>query len=172
MKRLLSFLACALLCFAVGSAHGGSPSGSSPVADILLEQMKAKDRTISLGFMLLSTEAHDNRKLEAYVRSTLDERDPAWVTAIKLYTISQYTFSDEDAAHFIASIPQDKAGFDSLICFESSITRHPGSKILAYLLEIARNAAKPELQTLAVDKLDRIQPLADGWVGDFIRPAY
>ena len=147
-------------------------SNSTPLVGSLLELMQSNDQEVSLGFMLLSVDMYDNAKLEKYIRENLNKNDPSWVTAIKMYTISQYTLSDEDSEGFITSIPHDKENFTKMITFESKITRHPGSKMLTCLLTLARNDAKPELQTMAIDKLDRIRPLADGWVGDFIRPTY
>ncbi len=154
-----------------GNAADAGPK-TAPIATAVLELMQHQDKNVSLGAMLISTDIYDNADLEKYVRSSLKAADPAWEAAIKWYVLSRYTLSDEDTKNFIAAIPQDKDNFSRLISFESSVTRHPGSKILTSLLGLARNSGNPELQSLAVDKLDRVRSVADGWVADSIRPQY
>lgn len=173
MKKLpLAFALASVFIFGVPAYAASTTPEPSPIVKKLLEHMRSGDQKLSLGAMLISVDVNDYRYLEPYVRGSLKDNDEPWIKAVRLYTISKYTLDDDDAMRFIQSVPEDKENFWKLIEFESGVTRHPGSKILDHLLYYARLYQKRELCSAAVDKLDKIQPVADGWVGEYIRPRY
>ena len=119
--------------------------------------------------MLISIDINDYRELEKYVRSTIKQDDEKWITCIKLFVISRYTFDDDDAIYFIKSIPDDIENFQKLIEFESSILRHPGSHILSHLIYYTdKRLKRQKLKEMAYNKIKNILPLADGWVAEFL----
>jgi hypothetical protein len=144
------------------------PEKAAPIVESLLALMKSDDQQVSLGAMLLSGDVHDSWRLEPYVRGSLSDKDEAWVRAVKAYTLSRYTLSDEDAAVFLNAMLLDQENFNKLIDFECSVMRHPGSGILGYLMDLSRRANAPGLAEKAGSVIRKIYPLTDGWVADFL----
>ena len=144
----------------------------TPMAKLMLELYKNENKNISLGAMLLSVELYSTYNLEKFLRTSVDKNDIRWINCIKLYVISKFTFDDDDIKAFIESFPDDRENFWALIKFESSVTRHPHSKILSHLISYTKTDASiynnPELKNLALNKIHKIIPLADGWVSESI----
>jgi hypothetical protein len=144
----------------------------TPMAKLMLELYKNKNKDISLGAMLLSVELYSTHNLEKFLRMSIDKNDTKWINCIKLYVISKFTFDDDDVKAFIEAFPDDRKNFWTLINFESNVTRHPHSKMISHLISYAKIDTSvyknAELKNLAVSKVHKIIPLADGWVSESI----
>jgi hypothetical protein len=141
---------------------------AAPIVENLLVLMKSSNQQVSLGAMLLSGDVYDSWRLDPYVRGSLNDKNEAWVHAVKTYTLSRYTLSDEDAVIFLNAMLLDQENFNKLIDFECSVMRHPGSRILGYLMDLSRRTNAPDVAEKAKSVIQKIYPLTDGWVADFL----
>lgn len=89
---------------------------------------------------------------------------------MKYYALARLTFNNNYNLKFIDALPEDKAEFDKLLDFEAKLFRHPPSKILDYLVELAQTGRgdNQELKDKAQAKIKKLSPLADGWVAEFL----
>jgi hypothetical protein len=176
--RMSKYALCLCCLFLVGllapasaytAGHTGTAQKQHIIVEKFIELFNHEDVNISLGAMLVSIDIKDYMNLEKYIRNIIKEDDEKWITCVKLFVISRYTFEDNDAINFIKSIPDDRKNFQKLIEFESSILRHPGSHILSHLIYYTDNKLKkPIIREIANTKIKNILPLSDGWVGDFL----
>lgn len=169
-KTLFRTVAIASAIFWISVCLGGESDRKGLEApSLILKMCQSSQLETSLSGMMLSVDLLERAEIIEYISRLPDDSDKKWTNAVKRYSLARLTLDNQDALRFIRSIPEDEAELQKMIEFESKLFRHPPSKILVFLVELAETGrGDSQIQDIAREKVKKVHSVADGWVADFL----